>query len=147
MCEDLSRHRSENDLQCSHNRKANLWAMACHLAGLTGLFYPIIGNIIPPLVIWLIEKDRLPFVDKEGKEAVNFQISIVFYGLTLIALFTIYMIIGIRQFVPVHSKTILAFLALVWALFLFMLVEIIIAAVRSSNGKHHSYPLKIRFIK
>jgi uncharacterized Tic20 family protein len=58
-----------------------MWAMFCHLAGLGGLVVPAIGSVIAPLVIWQIKKDEFEFVDDQGKEAVNFQISILIYAL------------------------------------------------------------------
>ena len=63
------------------NRDARMWAMFCHLAGLAFFLpiLPIIGNIIAPLIIWQIKKDDYPFVDEQGKEAFNFQLSILIY--------------------------------------------------------------------
>jgi uncharacterized Tic20 family protein len=64
------------------NKDARMWAMFCHLAGLGGLLpiVPVIGSILAPLIIWQIKKDDYPFVDKQGKEAVNFQISMLLYA-------------------------------------------------------------------
>jgi len=50
------------------------WAMLCHLSGLAGYVVPF-GNIFGPLIIWLIKRDQSWFVDDQGKEALNFQIS------------------------------------------------------------------------
>ena len=57
------------------NKDARLWSMIFHLAGLAGIVIPTVGNIVGPLIIWQIKKDDFPFVDEQGKEAVNFQIS------------------------------------------------------------------------
>ena len=54
------------------------YAMLAHLLALAGLILPF-GSIIGPLVIWLIKKDESPFVDKNGKESLNFQISTTIY--------------------------------------------------------------------
>ena len=59
------------------NKKANMWAMFCHLSALSIYIGIPLGNIIAPLVIWLIRRDEFPFVDEQGKEAVNFQISMI----------------------------------------------------------------------
>jgi uncharacterized Tic20 family protein len=59
----------------SSNKDANLWAMLCHLSALVGFVIPF-GNIIAPLVIWTIKKDEFDLVNDQGKEAINFQISI-----------------------------------------------------------------------
>src|SRR5262245_54589856 len=52
------------------------WAMASHLSTLAGYLVVPFGNIIAPLVIWLIKKDTMPFVDDQAKEALNFQITL-----------------------------------------------------------------------
>jgi uncharacterized Tic20 family protein len=43
--------------------------MLCHLLG---FFTSFVG----PLVIWLIKKDTMSYVDYHGKEALNFQITL-----------------------------------------------------------------------
>ena len=111
------------------SKDARMWAMFCHLAGLAGYAIPI-GNIIGPLIFWQIKKDEYPFVDEQGKEAVNFQISMALYAVASLLLF----IICIGPFL-------LAGVGLV------DLVLLIIAAVKANNGQHYRYPLTIRFIK
>ena len=63
---------SASSLSQAESRK---WAMFCHLAALVGLLGNGIGFLAGPLVVWLIKKDADPFVDEQGKEAVNFQIT------------------------------------------------------------------------
>jgi uncharacterized Tic20 family protein len=111
------------------NRDARMWAMFCHLAGLAGFLpvAPVLGNIIAPLVIWQIKKDDFAFVDEQGKEAVNFQISILLYAILLC-----FTCVGI---------------ALLPAVCIFDVVFLLIAAVKANNGEHYRYPLTIRFIK
>ena len=46
-------------------------AMFCHLAAFAGVVIPF-GNIIGPLVVWLIKKDSSPYIDYHGREALNF---------------------------------------------------------------------------
>ena len=114
------------------DKDARMWAMFCHLAGLA-LFIPIIpiiGNVIGPLIIWQIKKDDYPFVDEQGKEAVNFQISMLIYG--VIAAILIFACIGA---------------VLLPAVIIFDVVFLLIAAVKANNGHHYRYPLTIRFIK
>jgi uncharacterized Tic20 family protein len=50
-----------------------MWAMFCHIAAFAFFIFPF-GNILGPLVIWLIKKETYPFVDEQGKESLNFQI-------------------------------------------------------------------------
>lgn len=112
------------------NRDARMWAMICHLVGLAGVVIPFVGNIVAPLVVWQIKKDDYPFVDEQGKEAVNFQISMTIYGLISAAL----------TFICVGFF-------LLAAVVIVDLIFLLIAAVKANNGYHYRYPLTIRFIK
>jgi uncharacterized Tic20 family protein len=112
------------------NKNARTWAMICHLAGLAGILLPATGNIVAPLVIWQIKKEDNPFIDEQGKEAVNFQISVSIYFIISILL----CIICVGAF-------------LVAATILFFFIFTLIAAVKANNGFHYRYPLIIRFIK
>lgn len=111
------------------NRDENMWAMLCHLAALAGFIIPL-GNIIGPLVVWMMRKDQYPLVDDQGKEAVNFQISMTIYY--IIAAILIVVVIGI---------------VLLIMLALFSLIMTIIAMMRANNGERYRYPLSIRLIK
>src|SRR5882762_7660874 len=51
------------------------WALFAHLSALIGYIIPF-GSIIGPLIIWQIKKNEMPFVDDQGKEALNFQITV-----------------------------------------------------------------------
>jgi uncharacterized Tic20 family protein len=118
------------------NRDARMWAMFCHLAGLAFLVVPAIGSVIGPLVLWLIKKDQYPFVDEQGKEALNFQITMLIYAAvaTLLIVLVITACIGIPLAVLVGIADI---------------VLIIVAAIKANDGYHYRYPypLIIRFIK
>ncbi len=114
------------------NKDARMWAMICHLAGLAMFIpiVPIIGNVIGPLIIWQIKKNEHPFMDEQGKEAVNFQISMLIYGI----------IAGLLCFACVGF-------VLVPAVVIVDVIFLLIAAVKANNGEHYRYPLTIRFIK
>lgn len=115
----------------AYNEKDNrTWAILTHIGGFGFFIIPFLGNIIAPLVIWLIKKDELPLVNQAGKEAVNFQISISIYG--FIAFLLCFIFIGIP----------IAFIV-----FIFSVVMIIKGAMQASEGKEFTYPLSIRFIK
>ena len=104
--------------------------MLCHLLSLTQLLGVPLGNILGPLIVWLINRDEDPFVDLCGKESLNFQISM-----------TIYMVIAgilILLFVGLFMIPILMILNIVYT---------IIAAIKASQGSSYTYPLTIRFIK
>jgi uncharacterized Tic20 family protein/DNA-directed RNA polymerase subunit RPC12/RpoP len=110
-------------------KDARMWAMLCHLGGLAGYVVPF-GNIIAPLVIWLTQKDKSWFVDRHGKEALNFQISWTIWA--FIAAVLVLVIVGI---------------CLAVAISIAKLILIILAAVAANDGKFYQYPLTIRFLK
>ena len=114
------------------SKDARMWAMFCHLAGLAGLIplTPAFGSIIAPLVIWLIKKEEFEFVDEQGKEALNFQISILIYAI----------VAGLLCFVCIGFF-------LLPAVYIFNLIFLLIAAVKANNGEHYRYPISIRFVK
>jgi hypothetical protein len=116
------------------SRDARMWAMICHLAGFAFLLpvVPGIGSVIGPLIAWLIKKDQYPFVDEQGKEAVNFQITMLIYG--IVAALSMLICIGV---------------VLLPAVAIVDIVLIIIAAIKANDGYHYRYPypLIIRFIK
>jgi len=115
--------------QPTTGNKERTWAALTHAATFTG-YLTGAGFIVGPLVMWLIKKDQMPFVDVHGKQAVNFNISMLIYA-----------------FVGFISLFILIGFVLLPALAIFHLVVSIIAAVKASNGEYYSYPLSIRFIQ
>ena len=106
------------------------WAMACHLAALVGLLGNGIGFIVGPLLVWLFKKDDDPFIDEQGKEAMNFQITM--FIAAFISGFLILFGIGFLLLIIVGVT---------------MVLFPIVAAIRVSGGEHYRYPLSIRFIK
>ena len=112
----------------SENPQERTMGMLCHLLALCGLAIPF-GNILGPLVLWLVKKEGMPFVDDQGKESLNFQISIAIYGVGAAVL----SIIGIG-------------IPLAIALGVFWLVMVIIATVAANKGERYRYPLTIRLL-
>ena len=105
------------------------WAMLCHFSAFAGLIFPF-GNFLAPLIIWLIKKEELAFVEDQGKEVLNFQISMTIYllisGMLCIILIGIPIIIG---------------------LVIFCFIITIIAAISANDGKSYRYPINLRLIK
>ena len=110
------------------NRDERMWAMFCHLGALIGFIIPF-GNIIAPLVLWTLKKEEYPLVNDQGKESLNFQISMTIYIIASIIL--IFVVIGI---------------ILLILLGIFSLIVIIIAAIKANEGEKYRYPLTIRFL-
>jgi uncharacterized protein len=106
------------------------WAMGCHLAALAGFVIPF-GNLIGPLVIWLVKRAEMPMVDLQGKESLNFQITATIAALICIPL--IFILIGVPLLIIIGIGA---------------LVLSIMAAVKVSNGNFdYKYPLTIRLLK
>lgn len=101
-----------------------------HLLGFAGLVLPYAGNIVGPLILWLIKKADSPYLDAHGKEVLNFQISFAIYG--LIAFLSFFVLIGF---------ILLPVVVVAWIVF------VIIGAIKASEGKLYRYPLTIRFLK
>lgn len=106
------------------------WAIALHLSGFAGFILPSLGQIIAPLVIWLIKRPESAYLDRVGKDVLNFQISYTIYA--AIAGVLCWLCIGF---------VLLPVVLIVW------IVYMIMAAVKTSNGQSFSYPLTIRFLQ
>lgn len=119
-----------DDGSSGRSRLENQWGMFCHLAGLAGAIIPTFGNIIGPLIIWLMKKDEYPFVNSEGKESLNFQISITIYYLVS----ALFWLVCVGYIVTI-------------AIYAFVIVEIILACIKTNEGIPYKYPLTIRFLK
>ena len=104
------------------------WGMLCHISTFCGMIIPL-GNILAPLIIWLIKKEDLPFVADQGKEVLNFQISMVIYF--IIAIILCFLLIGIPILI---------------GLFIFDIIITIIATINANEGKYYRYPITIHFI-
>ncbi|HVL00857.1 MAG TPA: DUF4870 domain-containing protein [Dongiaceae bacterium] len=123
-----------NDINSAPDQQRDLspdernWGMFCHLAGFAGLLIPF-GSIVGPLVIWLVKRDQMPFVNYNGKEALNFQIT---YGVAfLISVALMSVLIGFL---------LIAVVGIAW------LVFTIIAISASSKGEYYRFPYIFRVI-
>lgn len=110
-----------------------LWATLLHIAGivgasLAGAFIP--GNILVPLIIWLVKREGNAFLNDQGKEVLNFQITVTIAALVSFALF--FVCIGIPMLVAVGVGS---------------LVLGIIGAIKANEGVAYRYPFTLRLIK
>jgi len=103
-------------------------AMLCHLSAFAGVVIPF-GNIIGPLVIWLLKKDSSPYIDYHGKESLNFQIA-----------FTIYMIVALLLMMVLIGFILAPILGIGG------LVLMIMAAIKAKDGEEYRYPFIFRLI-
>jgi uncharacterized Tic20 family protein len=129
------------------------WGMVCHLSALAGFIVPF-GSILAPLIVWLAQKNKHPFVDEQGRESVNFQISMIIYlGLLMLVGFILYFSayffarslyffarsLGFLLFIPISI--------VLSALYVFGLIVVLVAAVKAYNGQSYRYPFNLRFLR
>jgi uncharacterized protein len=110
-------------------REERNWAMLSHLLALVGYFVIPFGNVIAPLIIYLMKKDESPFVADQSRESLNFQISLSIYALisgVLIVILIGFLLLGV-----------------IWVAGVALTV---IASVKASNGEAYRYPLTLRLI-
>ena len=105
------------------------WAMLCHLSAFAGFFFPF-GGIIGPLICWLSRKDESDWVNLNGKNSLNFQLSVILYIVLAVPL--CFIIIGIPIVIMLVTLKIIC---------------IIIASVKAAKGELFRYPLLIPFIQ
>lgn len=116
------------------------WAMFAHLSAIVGgLLTSIVGGwgtFAGPLIIWLVKKDTMPFVDDQAKEALNFNITIAIIALIMTIITMVTFGIGI-----IFTGPILVIVGIAW------LVLTIIAAMKANEGQSYRYPFALRLIK
>ena len=105
------------------------WCVACHLSALAGFVIPGVGHILGPLIVWLIKRGDSPEIDAHGKEALNFQISILIYNLVAGVLCLV--LIGFALLLVLHILNV---------------VFVIVAALKAGEGEMYRYPLTIRLV-
>lgn len=112
-----------------------MWA---HLGPLLASLVGIPG-IIAALVFWLIGRDKSALVDHNGKESMNFQLSVLIVGLASGAVFTILTIVtvGLGLFLIIPAVLMAVVFIIVWQ---------IQGAVAANNGQYYRYPMNWRMI-
>jgi uncharacterized protein len=113
------------------------WAVAAHLSAFVGAWVAL--AFLGPLVVWLVGRERHPFVDHHAKEALNFNLTFLLIGVVggLIAVVGAVLTLGLGLIVIVPLA---AALAIAWIIFP------IIAAVKAWEGTGYRYPVCIRFV-
>ncbi|GAA3654675.1 DUF4870 domain-containing protein [Flavivirga jejuensis] len=145
------------------NHQKNI-ATFIHLSTFSRFIIPF-GNFIGPIILWVANKDKSEFVDTHGKQAINFQISILLYAIilgTLTIPFFIFKIFNGIDFIDFHGfhdfhinigkpspllyigggLGVLAILG-----FILELLFIINASLKARDGEPYKYPLTINFLK
>ncbi len=96
---------------------ADNWRLYLELLAFTGFVFPF-GQILGPLVLWLVKKDTIPAVAIEGRKVINFNISWVIWSIVTCG-------IG----------------------FLAWIVIAIVATLKAANNEPFEHPLTINFLK
>jgi uncharacterized protein len=106
------------------------WGMLAHIAAFAFFILPPIGSVLGPLIVWLIKRGQSEFVADQGREALNFNISVMLASIVCGIL--AYILIGILLGV---------------ALFVFWMAVTILAGIRASEGIRYRYPFTLRLVK
>ena len=145
------------------NHQKNI-ATFIHLSTFSRFFIPF-GNFIGPLILWIANKEKSEFIDAHGKQALNFQISILLYVIIFGILTVPFFIIKIFKNVDFfdfhnfsdfhfnisHPSPLLYFTGGLGVLaiicFILEIVFIIKASLKARDGELYQYPLTINFLK
>jgi uncharacterized Tic20 family protein len=111
------------------DKDARTWGMLAHLSALAGYIIPF-GNLLGPLVVWLVKREEMPFVNDQGKESLNFQITMTIALLICAALICVFIGFILLPIVGIID-----------------LVFIIIAAIKANSGVVYRYPFTLRLVK
>lgn len=143
------------------------WATVTHIGAFGQYLFPF-GNFVIPIIVWSSKKNESEFIDNNGKQCINFQLSVFLYSLILGAIFIPAFFITFLSHVTfnelIHDRNFIVQdlnfsdnigLITTGAIAIFFLVclkiaeffLIIQAAVKTANGENYSYPLTIKFMK
>ena len=138
-----------------------------HLSTFSKFFFPL-GNFIVPLILWTMNKDKSDFVDDHGKQAINFQLSLLLYGIAALIIsipIFLYLFAGSfphelqinhhdiyinePDFQNLSGIITLAVIAgiVAFTIFIVEIVLVITAIMKANNGEVYKYPLTIKFLK
>ena len=118
----------EAPLPATQSSDERTWAMIAHLSAFSA-FVTVIGCVLGPLIVWLVKRDTMPFAADQGKEALNFNITVAIAAI----------ISGILIFVVI-GFLLLAVVAVGW------LVLTILACIEANKGLAYRYPFTLRLI-
>ena len=137
----------------------NTNAFLIHISAFAGFVFPF-GQIITPLIAWQTLKDRSPFLDEQGKEAINFNLSYTLYAFILsIALIQLIFRSFFTNFNSFDNFqlnldlstnnlfNIMGLGSILGILYLVGISLILIAAFKAKEGENYTYPFTIKFIK
>jgi len=113
------------------------WALATHLSAFLGAW--LLLSFVGPLAVWLAKREEHPFIDHHGREALNFNLSVLFYRAILV-------VVAIPIGLLTLGLGVIPLAVLGLALAVAWIVLTVIASTSASNGESYRYPLTIRFV-
>ncbi|MEN8187837.1 MAG: DUF4870 domain-containing protein [Bacteroidota bacterium] len=129
------------------NTSDNNNAFLMHLSSFSGYLFPF-GAIIVPLIIWELKKKDSEFLDKTGKEVINFNLSyLLYFTVLVIALISFAINIAIGEIHHLNLFFVISLGALIGIICIVKFVLIIVGAIKANQGEDYKYPLIIRFLK
>jgi uncharacterized Tic20 family protein len=127
----VDRSRQHAGLSTDRDRKM---AMLCHLTALSGFIIPF-GNVLGPVVIWMMGKSDSQFVDEHGKASLNFQVSLTLYFIA-VAVFGLFL-----------GPMVVVLILVAGIAGVYGLVMTIVNAIKAHNGEEGEYALSTRFLR
>jgi uncharacterized Tic20 family protein len=114
------------------------YALFMHLSLMAHLVLTFFAIAIP-IVMWQTKKESSPFLDDHGREALNFQISILIWAIVLPILVAIVGVltcgIGLILLIPAALLP-----------YILGLIGMIQAAMAANRGEFYRYPMTFRFV-
>lgn len=114
---------------------ARTFGCLCHVLALSGLLIPL-GDVLGPLAVWLLRRGAMPFVDHHGKEALNFQLTVLLGWLLCVP----GLVSGIDQLVLVAAIALAVLTAL-------DIVFVVLASLESAKGEWFRYPVRLPILR
>ena len=143
------------------------WGALTHIGAFGQYLFPL-GNFVIPIIIWSSKKNESEYIDTNGKQCINFQLSVFLYSIILGAIFVPVFLITFLSHITfdelIHNNHYMVQdlnftenvgLITTGAIAVFLLVclkiveffLIIQAAVKTANGESYSYPITLKFMK
>ncbi len=112
-----------------NERETRTWAMFLHFSLLAGFVVPMAG-LVTPIIIWQIQKNKLPGIDEHGKVVANWLISLIIYGV----------VSGLLTFILIGFPMLIVLVVV-------SIIFPIIGGIKANDGQLWKYPLSIQFFK
>lgn len=116
--------------------QSRYWAAGAHASAFAGAWFGGIPSFVGPLVVWLARKDKDPFAAEHGRNALNFNLSVLVYVFAMIVFSIATIGIGLLITIPGFILLGLAWIALT-----------LVGTIKAANSETYRYPLTIRFVK